>query len=317
MSKIGIDIEKAKQILQQGGLVAIPTETVYGLAANGLDKNAVLKIFEAKNRPHFDPLIIHTNSIEKIKLWVNDFPEWAQQLADAFWPGPLTLLLPKKNIVPDLVTAGLPQVAVRIPNHKLTLQLLESLDFPLAAPSANPFGYVSPTTAAHVAAQLQNKVDYILDGDTCDVGIESTIVGFENNSITVYRLGGLAIEDIEQVVGKVNVQVNQSSNPTAPGMLKSHYAPTKPLFIGDVGDFLKNNPSKKIGIISFFQNYNAEKKDLKILSPTKDLKEAAHNLFAAIRDLDASDAEIIIAEKFPDNFLGRAINDRLQRASAK
>jgi len=317
MSKIGIDIEKAKQILQQGGLVAIPTETVYGLAANGLDKNAVLKIFEAKNRPHFDPLIIHTNSIEKIKLWVNDFPEWAQQLADVFWPGPLTLLLPKKTIVPDLVTSGLPNVAVRIPNHKLTLQLLESLDFPLAAPSANPFGYVSPTTAQHVAAQLQNQVDYILDGGTCDVGIESTIVGFENNCITVYRLGGLAVEDIEQVVGKVNVQVNQSSNPTAPGMLKSHYAPTKPLFIGDVADFIKNNRSKKIGIISFYKDFDVEKSHSKTLSPTHDLKEAAHNLFAAIRDLDASDVEVIIAEKFPDNFLGRAINDRLQRAAAK
>jgi L-threonylcarbamoyladenylate synthase len=317
MSKIGIDIEKAKQILQQGGLVAIPTETVYGLAANGLDKNAVLKIFEAKNRPHFDPLIIHTNSIDKIKQWVTDFPQWAKQLADVFWPGPLTLLLPKKNIVPDLVTSGLPQVAVRIPNHKLTLQLLESLDFPLAAPSANPFGYISPTTAAHVTAQLQNKVDYILDGGTCDVGIESTIVGFENNSVTVYRLGGLAIEDIEQVVGKVNVQLNQSSNPTAPGMLKSHYAPTKPLFIGNVVDFIKNNSLKKIGIISFCKDYNAEKSYSKILSPTKDLKEAAHNLFAAIRELDASDVDLIVAEKFPDTFLGRAINDRLQRASAK
>ncbi|HTA62203.1 MAG TPA: L-threonylcarbamoyladenylate synthase [Bacteroidia bacterium] len=317
MSKIGIDIEKAKQILQQGGLVAIPTETVYGLAANGLDKNAVLKIFEAKNRPHFDPLIIHTNSIEKIKLWIDDFPKWAQKLANAFWPGPLTLLLPKKNIIPDLVTSGLPQVAIRIPNHKLTLQLLESLDFPLAAPSANPFGYVSPTTAAHVTAQLQNKVDYILDGGTCDVGIESTIVGFENNCVTVYRLGGLTIEDIEQVVGKVNVQVNQSSNPTVPGMLKSHYAPTKPLFIGNVANFIKNNSSKKIGIISFYKDYYVEKNYLKILSPTQDLKEAAHNLFAAIRDLDTSDVEVIIAEKFPDNFLGRAINDRLQRASAK
>jgi L-threonylcarbamoyladenylate synthase len=317
MSKIGIDIEKAKQILQTDGLVAIPTETVYGLAANALKKDAVLKIFEAKNRPHFDPLIIHTNSIEKIKLWVDDFPVWAQQLANAFWPGPLTLLLSKKNTIPDLVTSGLPQVAVRIPNHKLTLQLLESIDFPLAAPSANPFGYVSPTAAKHVAAQLQNKVDYILDGGVCDVGIESTIVGFEDNSITVYRLGGLAIEDIEQVVGKVNVQVNQSSNPTAPGMLKSHYAPTKPLFIGDVDGFMKDNSSKKIGVISFYKEYDSGKNHLKILSSTKDLKEAAHNLFAAIRELDASDVDVIIAEKFPENFLGRAINDRLQRASVK
>ncbi|MEO8762230.1 MAG: L-threonylcarbamoyladenylate synthase [Bacteroidia bacterium] len=328
MSKIGIDIEKAKQILQDDGLVAIPTETVYGLAANALNKNAVLKIFEAKNRPHFDPLIIHTNSIEKIKLWVDDFPEWAQKLANAFWPGPLTLLLPKKNNIPDLVTSGLPHVALRIPNHKLTLQLLESLDFPLAAPSANPFGYVSPTTAAHVAAQLQNKVDYILDGGICDVGIESTIVGFENNCVTVYRLGGLAVEDIEQVVGNVNVHLNQSSNPSAPGMLKSHYAPKKPLSIEDIGTFIKNNPSKKIGVISFYENYLASRPTpypsigegfmaQKILSEKKDLKEAAHNLFAAIRELDASDVEVIIAEKFPDNFLGRAINDRLQRAAAK
>src|ERR1035437_8374682 len=209
MSKIGIDIEKAKQILQEGGLVAIPTETVYGLAANALNKDAVFKIIEAKNRPHFDPLIIHTDSIEKVKLHVSDFPQWAQQLANAFWPGPLTLLLPKKNSIPDLVTSGLPQVAVRIPNHPLTLQLLKSLDFPLAAPSANPFGYVSPTNAEHVAAQLQGSVDYILDGGPCDVGIESTIVGFEDGKITIYRLGGLAIEDIEKLVGKVQVKINQ------------------------------------------------------------------------------------------------------------
>jgi L-threonylcarbamoyladenylate synthase len=304
-SKIGIDIENAKQILQQGGLVAIPTETVYGLAANALDKNAALKIFEAKNRPHFDPLIIHTNAVDKINLWVTDFPQWARDLANAFWPGPLTLLLPKKNTIPDIITSGLSQVAVRIPKHKLTLQLLKSLDFPLAAPSANPFGYVSPTTAQHVFAQLQNNVDYILDGGVCDVGIESTIVGFDNG-ITIYRLGGLAIEDVEQVVGKVKIQLNQSSNPAAPGMLKSHYAPKKPLFIGDIETFIKNNSNKKVGVIS-----------LKTLSAKEDLKEAAHNLFAAIREFDESDVDLIVAEKFPDTLLGKAINDRLQRASAK
>jgi L-threonylcarbamoyladenylate synthase len=317
MSKIGIDIEKAKQILQQGGLVAIPTETVYGLATNALDETAILKIFEAKNRPHFDPLIIHTNSIEKVKRYVNNFPAWAEQIANAFWPGALTLLLPKKDVVPDLVTSGLPQVAVRIPNHPLTLQLLSNLDFPLAAPSANPFGYVSPTTTAHVAAQLQNKVDYILDGGTCEVGIESTIVGFEENKVTIYRLGGIAIEDIEKVVGKIEIKINQSSNPQAPGMLKSHYAPLKPLFIDDIDTFIKKNPTKRIGVISFNTTYPIEKKNLKILSPSSDLKEAAHNLFAAIRDLDASDVEIIVAEKFPETFLGKAINDRLERASVK
>ncbi|MHB8260523.1 MAG: L-threonylcarbamoyladenylate synthase [Bacteroidia bacterium] len=317
MSKIGIDIEKAKQILQQGGLVAIPTETVYGLAANALDEDAVIKIFEAKNRPRFDPLIIHTDSIEKIKRYVSDFPEWAEQLANAFLPGPLTLLLPKKGIVPDLVTSGLPQVAIRIPNHPLTLQLLKSLDFPLAAPSANPFGYVSPTTATHVAAQLQDKVSYILDGGSCEIGIESTIVGFEEKKITVYRLGGLAIEDIERVVGKIEIKINQSSNPQAPGMLKSHYAPLKSLFIDNVDVFIKNNPTKKIGVISLNTAYQVEKKYLKILSTQSDLKESAHNLFAAIRELDVSDAEVIVAEIFPETFLGRAINDRLQRASIK
>ncbi len=297
--------------------VAIPTETVYGLAANALDEKAVLKIFEAKNRPHFDPLIIHTNSIDKVKQYVSSFPDWAEKLAHAFWPGALTLLLPKKDIVPDLVTSGLPQVAVRIPNHPLTLQLLSSINFPLAAPSANPFGYVSPTTAAHVAAQLQDRVDYILDGGDCEVGIESTIVGFEENNITVYRLGGLAIEDIEKVVGKVEIRINQSSNPQVPGMLKSHYAPLKPLFIDDIEAFIRSNPTKRIGVISFNTTYPIDKKYLKVLSAKCDLKEAAHHLFAAIRELDASDAEVIEAEKFPETFLGKAINDRLQRASVK
>ena len=317
MSKIGIDIEKAKQILQQGGLVAIPTETVYGLAANGIDANAVLKIFEAKNRPHFDPLILHTNSMDKVKNYVSTFPAWAKQLANVFWPGPLTLLLPKKNNVPDIVTSGLAQVAMRIPNHALTLQLLSSINFPLAAPSANPFGYVSPTKAAHVAAQLQDKVDYILDGGDCSVGIESTIVGFEEDGITVYRLGGLAIEDIESVVGKVMVKINQSSNPKAPGMLKSHYAPTKSLYIGNAEDFIKIHAGKKIGVISFTTAYDIDKTYLKILSPTGDLIEAARNLFAAIRELDASDVELIVAEKLPETLLGKAINDRLRRAALR
>ncbi|HEX7414706.1 MAG TPA: Sua5 family C-terminal domain-containing protein, partial [Bacteroidia bacterium] len=185
------------------------------------------------------------------------------------------------------------------------------------APSANPFGYVSPTTATHVAAQLQDKVDYILDGGNCEVGIESTIVGFEENKITIYRLGGLAIEDIERVVGKIEIKINHSSNPQAPGMLKSHYSPLKPLFIDDIDTFIKNNPAKKIGVISFNKAYPIEKKYLKILSAKGDLKEAAHNLFAAIRELDASDAEVIVAQKFPETFLGKAINDRLQRASVK
>lgn len=313
MSKIGIDIEKAKQILQNGGLVAIPTETVYGLAANALDESAVIKIFKAKNRPHFDPLIIHTNSIDKAKKWVMEFPSWAERLAKTFWPGPLTLLLSKKGI-PDLVSSGLEQVAVRIPNHPLTLQLLSTLDFPLAAPSANPFGYVSPTTPQHVAAQLEDKVDYILDGGTCEVGIESTIVGMEDGKICVFRLGGLPVEKIEEIVGPVELRLNQSSNPKVPGMLKNHYAPVKPLFVGDVASLLKMHRGKKVGVISLDTIY--EGIETRMLSSKGDLDEAAHNLFAAIRSLDSS-VDVILAERFPDSFLGRAINDRLMRAAAK
>lgn len=313
MSKIGIDIEKAKQILQNGGLVAIPTETVYGLAANALNEEAVLKIFKAKDRPHFDPLIIHTNDIAKAKKWVQEFPEWAEKLAKAFWPGPLTILLPKKGI-PDLVSSGLQQVAVRVPDHPLTLKLLSDLDFPLAAPSANPFGYVSPTTPQHVAAQLEDKVDYILDGGVCQVGIESTIIGMEDGKLCVFRLGGLALEKIEKVVGPVERRLNQSSDPKAPGMLKNHYAPGKPLYVGDVFHLMREHRGKKLGVISLDTLY--EGVETKQLSVKGDLDEAARNLFAAIRELDHS-VDVILAEYFPEDLLGRAINDRLRRAAVK
>jgi L-threonylcarbamoyladenylate synthase len=313
VSKIGIDIEKAKQILEQGKLVAIPTETVYGLAANATNQEAVLKIFEAKKRPHFDPLIIHTHNVEKVRQYVEDLPQWAEKLAKAFWPGPLTLLLPKKNNIPDIVTSGLPQVAVRIPAHPLTLELLQQLDFPLAAPSANLFGHVSPTTAQHVADQLLDQVDYILDGGPCKVGVESTIVGSENGAICVYRLGGLPVEEIEKLVGKIRLCINQSSDPKAPGMLKSHYAPAKPLWVGDVRNLLQTEEIEKTGVISFRTDYRVPYQE--ILSEKGDLEEAAFNLFAAIRKLDASPVERIVAEVFPDNFLGKAINDRLKRAA--
>lgn len=307
-------ISIARSFLEKGALVAIPTETVYGLAANGFNKNAVIKIFETKNRPLFDPLILHTDSIEKIKSFVKEIPPPALELAKKFWPGPLTLLLPKKEIVPDIVTSGLPDVAVRIPDHPLTLELLSQLDFPLAAPSANPFGYVSPTSAQHVQQQLGNKIAYILDGGECRVGIESTIVGFENGKAIIHRVGGLAVEEIEKIAGKAELRLNASSNPNAPGQLKSHYAPRKPLYVGDVAALQKKFPGKNYGVISFYKNYGGGNSIA--LSEKKNLHEAAHNLFKAIRTLDESDAEIIFAEIFPDEFLGRAINDRLRRAAA-
>jgi L-threonylcarbamoyladenylate synthase len=344
ISKQGKDIEKAKVFLEQGKLVAIPTETVYGLAANALDEKAVLSIFKVKNRPSFDPLIVHTNSLERIKDYVTEIPEKAQIIAQKLMPGALTLLLPKKDIIPDLVTSGLPHVAIRIPKHPLTLALLESLPFPLAAPSANPFGYISPTTAQHVADQLGNQIAYILDGGACEIGLESTIIGFENDQVTVFRKGGIAIETIEALIGKVHLQAHSSSNPQAPGMLKSHYAPKTPFFLGDIDKLLvnylqqdlpniaKNSPEIRIGLLSFYKKKTEQKyletftqKELpchlqfvqEILSPSQDFSEAAHNLFAAMRRLDSLGLTAIFAELLPEKDLGSAMNDRLRRAATR
>ncbi|WP_026630292.1 L-threonylcarbamoyladenylate synthase [Dyadobacter alkalitolerans] len=317
MAITGNDIEVAKEFLIKGELVAIPTETVYGLAGNALNDSAVLSIFEVKNRPAFDPLIIHTDSLEKVEHYILDFPVKAGLLAAKFWPGPLTLLLPKNPAIPDLVTSGLDNVAVRIPNHPLLLDLLQTLPFPLAAPSANPFGYISPTNAGHVNAQLGEKIPYILDGGESEVGIESTIVGFENDEPVVYRLGGLAVEEIEAVVGKVKLMPHSSSNPKAPGMLKSHYAPRKPLYLQERETFPASE-DKLTGYLLFDQYLeNIDPEYQRILSKSGDMKEAAHNLFAFLRELDTLPIEQIRAERVPMNGLGLAINDRLQRAAAK
>lgn len=316
MAIIGKDINLAKEFLQKRQLVAIPTETVYGLAGNALDEKAVLSIFETKNRPSFDPLIVHTDSLEKLAQYVQEIPEKAFLLAKEFWPGPLTLLLPKKDIIPDLVTSGLDTVAVRIPNHPLTLALLSALDFPLAAPSANPFGYISPTSAAHVNQQLGEKIPYILDGGACGIGIESTIIGFVDGIPTIYRLGGLAIEAIENVVGPVGLMPHSSSNPQAPGMLKSHYAPRKPFFLHE-RNMIPAASDQATGYLLFDRFMESvDQKYQRLLSPRGDLQEAAHNLFAYLRELDAQPVGQIFAEFVPDVDLGRAINDRLKRAAA-
>lgn len=314
MSKIGNLITESIKILENGGLVGIPTETVYGLAANGLNKTAVLKIFAAKKRPSFDPLILHSSS-DKIFNWVREIPAPAKKLAEAFWPGPLTLILPKADTVPFEVTSGLDTVGVRVPNHPLTLELLQQIDFPLAAPSANPFGYISPTTAEHVNNQLGNEVDYILDGGACEVGIESTIVGFHNNEAVIYRLGGLAIDEIEAVIGKVKIQNNQASNPKAPGMIAVHYAPKKPLLL--VENFSEVIDNENTAYLVFGEKVEVDFERLFSLSPTEDYYEAAAKLYAMMRQLDESHFERIVAQRLPEIGLGKAINDRLFRASVK
>lgn len=317
MATIGTDINKVKEILERGNLVAIPTETVYGLAGNALNTEAVLKIFKVKKRPHFDPLIVHVANLEQAQNLVEDIPAKALELTKKFWPGPLTLLLKRKTVIPDLVTSGLETVGIRCPNHPLTISLLKSLDFPLAAPSANPFGYISPTKAVHVNEQLGDQIEYILDGGDCNIGIESTILGFENGEPVVYRLGGLKLDALESVLGKIRIQLNISSNPLAPGQLKSHYAPRKKLVIGNITELKKQFPANKIGVLSF-KDLHADipTENQLVLSRVGSMEEAAKNLFAYLRELDKMNIDLIIAERVPETGLGKAINDRLTRAAS-
>jgi len=320
MAEIGKDIIKSAALLASGQLVAIPTETVYGLAGNALDEKAVLQIFKSKNRPRFDPLIVHLASIDQVYDYVENIPDELKALAEIFWPGALTLLLPKKDIIPDLVTSGLGKVGVRVPNHPLTRSLLELLDFPLAAPSANPFGYISPTSASHVQHHLGEKLAYILDGGLCEVGLESTIVGMEQGQVIIYRLGGVSVGAIEEVVGKVLILPQSSSNPQAPGMLKSHYAPRKPMVLGDLDELMQKYQLEKGGfaILSFKRSFPELPASNQVaLSSSGDYDEAARNLFSAMRTLDETNATLILAEELPEIHLGKAINDRLRRAAAK
>lgn len=316
--KTGNDISIAKHWLEADELVAIPTETVYGLAANGLNADAVLKIYKAKNRPQFNPLILHVPYLGEAKKLVQYFPEKALILAEHFWPGPLTLVLPKKDIVPDIVSAGHNTVAIRIPNHPLTLQLLRQLNFPLAAPSANPSGYISPTSAQHVVQQLGDKVKYVLDGGDCTVGVESTIVKVTEDEVTILRYGGLAVEDIEALIGTVQHSNSNNENPEAPGMLLSHYAPSAPLIIGNIADEIKKHEGKKIAVLSFSTLYHLPESSVCLmLSEKRNLDEAARNIFGCLRKIDALNPDVILSEFVPDEGLGRAVNDRLRRAAAK
>lgn len=317
-ASIGTNLKQAAQALQEGKLVGIPTETVYGLAANGFDPIAVAGIFEAKNRPSFNPLILHTNALERFEGWGLHLPEPMLALAQVFSPGALTYVVPQtSNLIPDLVTAGTNAVAIRIPNHPLTLALLEKLPFPVAAPSANKSGYVSPTTAAHVASQLGEEIAYILDGGACGVGVESTIVSFLNPEIELLRYGGVSLEAIEAIIGRVKLP-NQGfvDNPVAPGQLAKHYATKVPLVQGIVSELINKFDASRVGVLAF-KNVCAEVPIAQqlVLSPNGNLAEAAKGLFAAMRKLDEMDIDFILAEYFPNEGLGRAINDRLHRAS--
>jgi L-threonylcarbamoyladenylate synthase len=317
MTIISNDIGRAVEILNNEDVVAIPTETVYGLAGNIYSDKAIRKIFEVKQRPLFNPLIVHLHSIEQLDEIASEFPIKAQLLADAFWPGSLTLILKKKSNIPDVITAGKDTVAVRIPNHPITLKLLKELSFPLAAPSANPFNRISPTNSLHVESYFKNSIKMVLEGGECKNGLESTIIGFENNEPVLYRLGAIAIEEIENVIGKIKVKNKKEKAPDAPGMLAKHYAPkTKTYLVNDIKKFIESNGDKTIGVVSFTENMNASNiKHVEILSKSGDLKEAASKLYSALHTLDDLNLDMIVAQRFPDVGLGKSINDRLERAT--
>lgn len=307
-------ISKAAQALQQGNVVAFPTETVYGLGANALNAEAVTKIFEIKQRPFFDPLIVHVDSCDMVQQVVATLPDIALRCMEVFWPGPLTLVLPKSNSIPKIVTAGLDTVAVRMPQHEVAQKLIQASGMPIAAPSANPFGYLSPTTAEHVAKQLGDKVDIILDGGKCPVGVESTIIKIEGNTITLLRHGGIPVEDIEAIAGKITVI--QHMHVEAPGQLPYHYAPkTKIVLVKDIHTI----PDDSLcGIILFkkrilpFKNIHTM-----YLSDNGDMRQAAANLFTCLHTLDAMKLAVIYVEEIPQVGLGQAIMDRLQKAQAR
>ncbi|WP_411819669.1 L-threonylcarbamoyladenylate synthase [Hyphococcus formosus] len=304
----------ASDIILRGGLVALPTETVYGLAADATNDRAVARIFEAKGRPQFNPLIIHVASMDMVAQHAIISP-LAQKLADAFWPGPLTMVLPRRAESPVslLVSAGLDTIAVRMPKHELARDLIKKVGRPLAAPSANRSGSISPTTADHVKTSLGDKVDFILDGGPCSIGLESTIVLVAGKSVSLLRPGGIDRTAIEKAIGKPLVAPQQADMPLAPGMLKSHYAPRVELRLN------QSAPKEGEAFLGFGPT-NANGPYALNLSESGDLNEAAANLFAYLRQLDALCAEhglsAIAAAPIPVTGLGEAINDRLSRAAA-
>ncbi len=313
------NLDIALQALNNQEIIAIPTETVYGLAGNAYNEMAIEKIFKLKKRPFYNPLIVHIKSADCLDDVACDIPNVARLMAKEFWPGPLTLVLKKQSHIPDLVTGGKTTVGIRVPNHPLTLRLLEKLDFPLAAPSANPFGSISPTSAEHVANYFKDDLKVVLDGGKCEKGVESTIVGFEDQQPILYRHGAISIEQIERVVGTLLVKDKNDTDPLAPGMLSRHYSPTTNTHLTDnIQETITLFKGKKIGLLLFT---DAIKDDSithqEILSASGNMNEAARELYAALHRLDKLNLDVIIAERFPDSGLGKTINDRLQRAVEK
>ncbi|MDI9882358.1 L-threonylcarbamoyladenylate synthase [Flectobacillus longus] len=314
---LSTSIHLAKTYLEKGETIGLPTETVYGLAGNIWDTRAIAKIYEVKARPQSHPLIAHVANWHQVQELADDIPTIAKQLAEQFWPGPLTMILKASSKVPQEAVAGLSTIAIRMPDHPLALKLLSSLKFPLVAPSANPFGKVSPTSAMHVFSYFKGKIPLTLDGGNCEVGVESTIIGFDEDAIVIYRQGIIGKEDIQKAFPQIPVYYDNENSSKYPGSHRSHYSPQTPLVVTeDLKDTLKKYEGKKIGLLTL-NAFEAEYPDIVIryLSPNNSLKEAATHLYEYLHELDALGLDIIIAELLEPSEIGIVLNDRLIRAS--
>jgi len=323
-------LRRAAECIARGGLVAFPTETVYGLGANAFDARAVARVFEAKARPSFDPLIVHVASLSQAESVAREICPKARALAEALWPGPLTLVLPKRDELPEIVNSGLSTVAIRLPAHPVARAIIELSRTAVAAPSANPFGYLSPTKAEHVERMLGDKVDFIVDGGACAVGLESTVLDMTRDPPRMLRPGGMSAEAIEAVIGPIlrGAAPSAAAAPTAaaasPGMLDSHYAPTTPLRLVGEGELSSARPEGRAaalvldaGRLKSLGDAAGRFARIRVLSKSGDLVEAAASLFAALHELDQAGFDEIWAERVGERGLGPAINDRLYKASKK
>lgn len=309
-------VSEAARLLKEGEVVAIPTETVYGLAGNAFEPKALAKIFAAKERPTFDPLIVHIADIAQLSEIAKDIPDSAYRLAEAYWPGPMTIILPKKDCIPDLCTSALSSVAVRFPSHPIAQAIIKESGLPLAAPSANLFKHVSPTTAEHVAAQLADRIAGIVDGGPCSVGVESSIISLVGEP-TVMRPGAITPEMFKAILGEVKIK-ESTSKPgqpmLAPGQCDTHYRPQVPLYYGEIpaGYTLPEHTVR----IAFGSQAGPIPATVN-LSATGDMVEATSKLYAFMHDLDKSEYDLILVDPIPNTGVGMALNDRLKRASIK
>ncbi len=322
-------IKIAAEVIKQGNLVAFPTETVYGLGADALNEKAVAKIFKAKGRPFNDPLIVHIANIKELHRLSKQVPSVAVKLAKTFWPGPLTLVLKKSELISDIITAGLDTVAIRMPSDNIALSLIKEAQTPIVAPSANLFGRTSPTNAQHVADDLDGKIEIIIDGGKTKVGVESTVLDITAKPVQVLRAGGISVEQLKEVIGQVKIGEELERGLRSPGMLNSHYSPRARLILVEEKEEAQVEEVRrlayeykaqefKVGIMAKEENqgkYNGFQ--VKVIGKGSELKTCAANLFSVLRNFDKEGFEIIIAEGLEEQGLGLAIMERLRKASAR